>query len=127
MSFYKPTVSEGIHPQDGGWYEWLGETYLALSVPEWKDIVNKRAGHYEYAWLFDKDQNAYIFCFRLADGTERAIIFQRDHAGLLLLESPAYEPFHIWITSEELQDVEERTPLLQLKDVTLDRSVEAKW
>ena len=53
--------------------------------------------------------------------------FPKDHAGLLLQDGRAYEPFSILITSRPLAEADDDSPSLLLRKVRLKRHPEAGW
>jgi len=124
---YIPRVQEAAIPEDGAWAELGNENVLVLSIPEWEEVVERTYKGYRYAWLYDREKKTYIFCFRLEDGTEQAVAFPKDHAGLLLQDGRAYEPFSILITSRPLAEADDDTPSLLLRKVRLRRHPEAGW
>lgn len=124
---YIPQVTEAAIPDDGGWANLSQESALILSVPDWDEIVGRSTEGYEYVWLYDREADAYILCFRLSDQTEKALAFPKDHAGLLLQDQRAYEPFSLLITSRALAEVDEGTRMLFLGDVELKRHPQAGW
>ncbi|GGE03601.1 hypothetical protein GCM10011571_00560 [Marinithermofilum abyssi] len=124
---YVPQVTAASIPEDGGWVELSGENVLILSIPEWKEVVEKSAKGYRYVWMYDREGDAYIFCFRLADGTERAVAFAKEHAGVMLQDGRAFDTFAFLITTEELNEVKEDTPMLLLQKVRLKRHPQAGW
>ena len=124
---YIPRVQEAAIPEDGAWAELGNENVLVLSIPEWEKVVERSYRGYRYVWLYDREKRTYIFCFRLKDGTEKAIAFPRDHAGMLLQDGRAYDPFSILITARPLAEADEDTPSLLLRKVKLIRHPEAGW
>jgi hypothetical protein len=126
-STYEPTISEGIFPEDAGWTSDGDETVLLLSVPELSSLIGRDVQHYSYAWLFDKQLDAYILCFQLNSQDEYAIIFKADHAGRLLLEKEAYESFTIAITSVPFEDLKETSSYFMLKNIHITRQPIASW
>lgn len=124
---YVPQINEAAIPEDGGWANLSQESVLILSIPDWDDVVGRSTEGYEYVWLYDREGDAYIFCFRLSDKTERAIAFPKDHAGLLLQDGRAYDPFSFLITSQALNEVDEKERMLFLGEVELRRHPQAGW
>ncbi|MGO4890056.1 hypothetical protein ACJ2A9_20105 [Anaerobacillus sp. MEB173] len=124
---YEPTISEGVYPSDGGWSKDNGRDILILSIPEFADLMNIEYNSYHYAWLYDKNLNAYIFCFRLDHGEERAVIFHAEHAGVLLTEEMAYQSFQIAITDASFENLTEKTSYLLLNEIELQRELAAGW
>ncbi|MDR6225743.1 hypothetical protein [Desmospora profundinema] len=127
MEKYVPHVREAAIPEDGGWAELSGEQVLILSVPEWEELVDRSAEGYRYVWMYDRKADAYIFCFRLEDGTERALAFAKDHGGLLLADERARGSFSLLVTARPLEDVKDETPMLLLQGITLKRHPKAGW
>ncbi|WP_246941371.1 hypothetical protein [Bacillus pinisoli] len=123
---YIPTVNEGHYPHDAGWTEENNQSILLLSIPELKNIAHQVITVFDYAWLFDRNLNAYIFCFRIEE-EEHAIIFQFTHAGKLLMEKEAYDSFAIAITGAEFSEMTEHTPYLLLPSIQLNRQPVAGW
>jgi hypothetical protein len=127
MTDYLPTIDEGFYPHDAGWtVDEQQESILLLSIPELGQCVHKVVTEFDYAWLFDSTINAYIFCFRI-ESREYAVIFQFQHAGKLLLEREAYEPFSIAITATQFSTMTEYTPYLLLQPIALNRQPVAGW
>lgn len=125
---YHPKITEGIHPTDGGWTSDVGgHSILLLSLPEFTGFVGCSFDSFDYMWLYDRDLKAYIFCFRLSDGAENAVLFQREHAGILLTDTSAYEPFHMAVTNHALDEVNDETDLFFLPNIQLQRSPVAGW
>src|SRR5699024_2290845 len=100
---------EGVHPVDGGWTSSKGQAVLLLSIPEFEEIISSSFDTFDYAWLYHSKLEAYILCFQLSSDIEKAILFGRKHAGRLLMDAEAYEPFNIAITSHSLQEMDEKT------------------
>lgn len=117
---YTPTVTEGIYPADGGWSEIENQKpSLILSIPDYKNFLNVKINTFDYAWLYDDKLKAYIFCFRInGDRTiEKAIIFQNEHAGILLKDPLIEVPFDLIIVSEPLEELTEQTELLSFQGI----------
>lgn len=124
---YIPQIREASIPEDGRWAELDNNPVLLLSIPEWNDVVNKPSEGHQYVWMYDRAEDAYLFCFRLSNQVERAIAFPREHAGMLLTDERAYQTFSILITSESLENIHARSPLLLLRNVQLKRHPKAGW
>ncbi|MBU8905276.1 hypothetical protein [Desertibacillus haloalkaliphilus] len=124
---YEPTVSEAVFPSDGGWTMDGDKHVLLLSIPEFSEVINHSFESYRYAWLYDKENDAYIFCFQFDDGFERAVLFQREHAGILLTEAAAYEMFTIVISDQAFDKIDEQTVLLELPQIKITRMMSAGW
>lgn len=124
---YVPQVREAAIPEDGAWAELSNENVLILSIPEWKEILRHSTKGYRYVWMYDRQGDAYIFCFRLQAGAEKAVAFAKEHGGLLLQDGRAYDSFSILVTSEPLDQAEEDTPMLLLQNVSLKRHPKAGW
>ncbi|SDW75851.1 hypothetical protein SAMN05444487_10624 [Marininema mesophilum] len=124
---YVPQVTTAAIPEDGGWAELSEDNLLILYIPEWEDIMARGAIGYQQVWMYDREADAYIFCFRLQDGIERAIAFAKDHGGLLLRDERAYGPFSILLTSEPIGEAEESSSMLLLSEVSLKRHPRAGW
>jgi hypothetical protein len=127
MEKYIPRVREAAIPEDGGWAQLSSEQVLILSVPEWGHLVDRSAKGYRYVWMYDREEDAYIFCFRLEDGTEHALAFAKEHGGLLLADERARQSFSILVTARPLEEVDEKTAMLLLQDITLKRHPKAGW
>jgi hypothetical protein len=121
---YLPKIKEAAIPEDGGWIEGQAGPILVLSIPEWDIPKINNTPIQAYVWMYDRQQNAYLFCFRLQTGEEKAIAFLADHAGLLLKDNYANETFSLMITSEALQQAEQA---LFIEEVTLRRHPSAGW
>lgn len=125
---YIPKVTEAAIPVDGGWTEIENEDVLVLSIPDWKEIVGTPiTKSFRYVWMYDRSEDAYLLCFQINDEIERAIAFAREHAGKLLTNKRAYQPFSILITSESLEHAHSRTPFLFLPRIRLKRHPKAGW
>jgi hypothetical protein len=125
---YIPQVQEAVIPEDGGWAELIEDRspVLILSVPEWKEEVDRSAADFSYAWLYDRANDAYLFCFRLEQGREYAIAFAREHAGMLLADERAHQPFSLLITAHSLE-ADDLRPCLLFRHVSLKRHPQAGW
>jgi hypothetical protein len=121
---YVPKIKEAAIPEDGGWVEGQAGPVLLLSIPEWDIEKIYKTPVQAYVWMYDRQQNAYLFCFRLQTGEEKAIAFLSDHAGLLLKETHANSSFSLMITSESLQEAEQA---LLIEEVELRRHPVAGW
>ncbi|SFS31170.1 hypothetical protein [Marininema halotolerans] len=124
---YVPQVTSAAIPEDGGWAELSKENVLILSIPEWEDLMEQSAVGYKKVWMYDRKADAYIFCFRLPDGTERAVAFAKDHGGLLLRDQRAFKPFSILLTAQPIGEGDDSTSMLLLSDVSLKRHPHAGW
>lgn len=124
---YIPKVTEASIPEDGGWAEVENEDVLVLSIPEWKEIADLSIKSFQYVWMYDRQENAYILCMKLNEKVEKAIAFAKEHAGLLLTHQNAYQPFSILITPEALDQSNEQTPYLYLPKIELKRHPKAGW
>lgn len=124
---YIPRVQEAAVPEEGAWAVLKNENVLVLSIPEWEKVVRRSSRGFRYAWLYERQKRTYIFCFRLQDGTEQAVAFPKDHAGVLLQDGRAYDPFSILITSRPLTEADGDSPSLLLRKVRLKRHPEAGW
>lgn len=126
---YIPQVREAAIPEDGGWTELRvdGTDTLVLSIPEWSQNVKQSVEGYEYVWMYDRSNDAYLFCFRLKEKQEYAIAFPREHAGILLKDKRAYEPFNLLITSQPLSDSDSLSPCFLFRNVELKRHPQAGW
>lgn len=124
---YIPQVREAAIPEDGGWAEVSGEDVLILSIPEWKTLVGTKIDSFQYVWMYDRLEDAYLLCIKINDQVERAIAFAKEHAGLLLTNKHAYQPFSILVTPESLEQSNEQTPYLYLPKIALKRHPKAGW
>ncbi|MBA4493864.1 hypothetical protein ACFO25_14840 [Paenactinomyces guangxiensis] len=124
---YIPQITEASIPEDGAWAELENTPVLILSIPEWKEMIEQPTEGHQYVWMYDRAEDAYLFCFRLSSRLERAVAFPRDHAGLLLQDEKAHRPFSILITGESLEETKKDTPLLLLRHVQLKRHPQAGW
>jgi hypothetical protein len=125
---YIPQVSTGYYPEDAGWASRPdGENLLLLSIPDFNFLLTVQVNSYDYAWLYDQELDAYIFCFKINNKTEHAIIFRKDHAGILLQEEFALKPFTLVITHKDLEALTENDPVFTLNDIEMKRSEIAGW
>jgi hypothetical protein len=124
---YIPSIKEGYIPEDGGWTTSGEGATLLLSIPELTNIIEKKWDKHSYAWLYDKKQDAYIFCFQFDGTDEYAILFQADFAGRLLLEKEAYEPFTIAITDLPFERLTEHSKYVIINSVAITRQPIAGW
>lgn len=124
---YIPKVYEAVIPEDGGWAELENDVVLILSIPDWKDLVRIKLDSFQYVWMYDRFEDAYLLCIKMNHQIERAIAFAKEHAGLLLTHQHAYQPFSILITPESLEQSNEKTPYLYLPKIELKRHPKAGW
>lgn len=126
---YIPQVREAAIPEDGGWTKLQAEEapVLVLSVPEWSDELNQSVEGFEYTWMYDRANNAYLFCFRLDQRKEYAIAFAKEHAGILLTDDRAHGKFSLLITAHLLQGAHDLKPCFLFQDVSLKRHPQAGW
>lgn len=125
---YTPQISTGYYPEDAGWANGQDhENILLLCIPELSHLLTFQVKSYDYAWLYNQELDAYIFCFRLNNKLEQGIIFQKDHAGILLRDELALKSFTIAITDKELETLNEREPVFMLGDILWTRSEIANW
>lgn len=124
---YIPKVTEAAIPEDGGWAELENEDVLVLSIPDWEEIVGVSIEALQYVWMYDRLEDAYLLCFKINNKIEKAIAFAKEHAGLLLTHQHAYQPFSILITSDSLENSNEKTPYFYLPKVELKRHPKAGW
>lgn len=128
MEEYVPSISKGYYPEDAGWAKRPdGENILLLCIPEYSYLLTIQVKSYEYAWLYNNELDAYVFCFRINNKSEQAIIFKRDHAGVLLNETFAYSPFSVAITHKDFAYLTEKDPVFMLNNIELTRHVSAGW
>ncbi|MDF0726489.1 hypothetical protein PY093_07140 [Cytobacillus sp. S13-E01] len=124
---YIPTITEGHYPDNAGWTEDDLGNVLLLSIPSISDFFHEDMLTYDYAWLYNKELDAYIFCFKVSNGKEFGVIFQARHAGRLLLDQQAYEAFTITITDQSFEDITEESEYLTFSNITLSRQTIAGW
>ncbi|MDA8354009.1 MAG: hypothetical protein M0Z65_12720 [Firmicutes bacterium] len=124
---YVPQVTEAAVPEDGSWAKLGGKDVLMLRIPGWEEVARRPSRQAARVWMYDKREDAYIFCFRLQDGTERAVAFAKDHAGRLLTDERAYGFFSILITPAELGELSPTTPMILFQDLFLKRHPKAGW
>ena len=124
---YIPQIREAAVPEEGGWTKEQQTPVLLLSIPEWEKEVTWNSETYQSVWLYDRKEDAYLFCFRLPNQEERAIAFAKNHAGLLLQDPRAVQSFSLVITSKPLEETETNHGCLRLKDVKLVRHPQAGW
>ncbi|MCH1625371.1 hypothetical protein [Fredinandcohnia quinoae] len=127
MSNYTPSVTEGIYPEDAGWTVEKGNNVLLLSIPVLTEIMTYHIYTFDYTWLYHEELDAYIFCFRLQNDKEFAILFQKDHAGMLLMEGEAYEEFTLVITDQDFKKLNDDSKYITLSNISLDRQKIAGW
>lgn len=127
MSNYTPTVTKGIYPEDAGWTEDGRNKVLLLSIPMLTEIMKIKIYTFDYTWLYDKELDAYIFCFRLQDDQEFAVLFQKEHAGILLMKSEANNEFTVVITDQPFNDLTEESRFISLPNILLERQKIAGW
>lgn len=123
---YNPTITEGYYPEDAGWSLDESSPILLLYLPELSKILGQKFHSFDFAWLYNESLNAYIFCFKI-NNQEYAIIFERDHAGMLLLESEAEDSFAIAITDIPFEEINENTNYLLLPNIHLKRHIKENW
>jgi hypothetical protein len=124
---YSPNITEAHHPEDGGWTEENGIPVLLLSIPSLGDLIPTKIDKYSYAWLYEKEMEAYIFCVQVNNRDEFGVIFSREEAGQLLLDAEAYGEFTVIICKEAFDQLEDDTPFLTFPKISLTRSVLAGW
>lgn len=124
---YVPRITEAAIPEDGSWAELAGKQVLMLQVPEWEEEVRLPFRGAQRVWLYDRREDAYIFCFKLKEGTERAIAFAKDHGGRLLTDERAYGFFSILVVTEDLNSLNRDTSMLLFPEVFLKRHPKAGW
>lgn len=124
---YIPQVREAAIPEEGHWAELEQKPVLVLSIPEWDQDVKQSLEDSASAWMYDRANNAYLFCFRLRDGREYAIAFPREHAGVLLTDSRAKGTFSLLVTAKPLQGGDTLMPYFLFPDLALKRHPQAGW
>jgi hypothetical protein len=124
---YIPKVREAAIPEDGTWAELAQKNMLILSIPEWGELVELSVEHFQYVWMYDRLEDAYLLCIKLNDKIEKAIAFAKEHAGLLLAKEQADKPFPILIVTESLEQFADKTPYLYLPQIELKRHPKAGW
>ncbi|KPC72533.1 MULTISPECIES: hypothetical protein [Laceyella] len=123
---YIPQIRQAVIPEDGGWAELSNGAVLILSIPEWTESNQALTREMQSVWLYDRANDAYLYCFKLADGQEYAIAFAKEHAGVLLADERTKEPFAMLITAQPLA-AEEYSPYLLISDVVLKKHPKAGW
>ena len=73
---YVPKIKEAAIPEDGGWIEGETNPILLLYIPTWNVLETNPDEVSAYVWMYDREQDAYLFCFQLKDGSEKAIAFK---------------------------------------------------
>lgn len=124
---YRPQIQSASIPENGAWANMEDQVFLILSLPEWDDVVTQNEEGFQYVWMYDRNQDAYIFCFRLDNGAERAIAFPKDHAGVLLQDEKASQEFSMMITAKDLNEANEEDSFLILPKIRLVRHPKAGW
>jgi hypothetical protein len=124
---YVPKIQEAAIPEDGGWVEGEDNPILLLSIPEWEQLETNPDHVNAYVWMYDREQDAYLFCFQLKDGSEKAIAFISDHAGLLLKDEHAKNNFSMMIMNQPLQEVRSSQSVLLIENIKLVRHPVAGW
>lgn len=125
---YQPQVSTGYYPEDAGWASRpTGENILLLCIPDFSYLITVQVKNYNYAWLYNQELDAYIFCFKINNQQEHAVIFKKDHAGVLLQEKFAFSPFTVAITHKDFETLREKDPVFMLNDIEISRSESAGW
>lgn len=124
---YVPKIQEAAIPEDGGWVEGEKGPILLLSIPVWRDLETDSDQIRAYVWMYDRQQDAYLFCYQLKNGSEKAIAFIADHAGLLLKDEHAKGTFSMMIMNEALQEVNSSDSVLLIEDIHLVRHPSAGW
>lgn len=127
MAIYKPSIKEGVYPDDAGWTQDGSKNILLLSIPMLSHVIRQTVTKFDYAWLYNKEIDAYIFCFKLSNGQEYAIFFQVDHAGRLLMDQNAYEEFSIVLTDKAFNVLTEDSEFITLSNIRLVRQPIAGW
>ncbi|MXQ54015.1 hypothetical protein [Shimazuella alba] len=124
---YVPKIQEAAIPEDGGWVEGETSPILLLSIPAWEELETNPDYVNAYVWMYDREQDAYLFCFQLKDESEKAIAFISDHAGLLLQDEHAKDSFSMMIMNKPLQEVSSSQSVLLIENVKLVRHPAAGW
>ena len=124
---YIPKIREASVPEDGGWIEIDQKDVLVLSIPEWSAIIHLPSDPVRSVWMYDRIEDAYLFCFELQQTVERAVAFPREHAGRLLQDQRAHRPFSMMITDQSLRDTTRQIPCLYFPDIRLKRHPKAGW
>lgn len=123
---YIPQIREAMIPEEGGWAELSEGSVLILSIPEWTESDQSLTSRMQSAWLYDRGNDAYLYCFQLANGQEYAIAFAKGHAGLLLTDRRASQPFAFLITAQPLTS-EGYDPSLLIRNITWKKHPKAGW
>ncbi|WP_124728290.1 hypothetical protein [Staphylospora marina] len=124
---YIPRIRGAAVPEEGQWATLSGKPVLILSVPEWQYQVRQSVEKDRHVWMYDRENDAYLFCFRMQNESDYAVAFPREHAGLLLRDPKADRPFSVLITSQELEGSRDLRPCLLFRDVRLRRHPRAGW
>jgi hypothetical protein len=95
---------------------------MALFLPECIEMEKQPSKGFQYVWMYDRVENAYLFCFKLANQFEKAIVFPHDHAGLLLKDERALTPFSIVLSTTE-----DSRAYLHLDNISFKRHPKAGW
>ncbi|MDP4083187.1 MAG: hypothetical protein Q8934_01075 [Bacillota bacterium] len=82
---------------------------------------------YNYAWLYNHELDAYIFCFKVNNRQEHAVIFKKDHAGVLLQKEYALTPFTIAITHKDFGVLKETNPVFMFNNIEIAKNEVAGW
>lgn len=123
---YIPHIHEAVVPDEGQWAELEGKNVLILSILEWEGTIQQSREEQKTVWMYDRGNDAYLFCFRLQDGKDYAIAFPREHAGVFLTDSRAHNPFSLLVTAKSLQEKTLR-PCILFQDLSLMRHPKAGW
>ncbi|MDX5475504.1 MAG: hypothetical protein LPK00_08190 [Bacillaceae bacterium] len=114
-------------PEDGGWSEENGQSILLLSIPSLKNYLDKKVHKFSYKWVYDREEKAYVLILEVNKVDEFAIMFHEQHAGQLLLDADAYNEFILYVTSELIEEIDEKTSYLIFPKIKLTRNVLAGW
>lgn len=124
---YIPKIREATLPEDGGWTEINQKPVLVLSIPEWHEIVHLPSEPFRSVWMYDRVEDAYLFCFQLQEKIERAVAFPKDHAGKLLQDTRSHQTFSLLITDQSLSQTDKQMPCLYFPHIRLKRHPQAGW
>lgn len=124
---YIPQIREAAIPEDGAWVDGESGPILLLSIPDWKEEGIDSADVTAYVWMYDREHDAYLFCFRLMNEQEKAVAFPKEHAGLLLLDENSKGVFSIMVSHQSLQSATSEDLVLFVENLNLIRHPSAGW
>jgi hypothetical protein len=127
MKRYIPRINQASVPEEGKWALLETEPVLMLSVPEWGSEIHQSAEGIHHTWMYDRLNDAYLFCFRLPPRKEFAVAFPREHAGRLLRDERADHLFSLLITAKSLEGTADLRPCWLFRRIRLKRHPQAGW